>query len=294
MTKKDDSEYYSGFHTFTFTEKAWYEHLWEYCKGIPREAGTFATVVVSMWAVAEVFMRASGQRVPVDELALPILVLAFAVLLYRTYRAKADYVPEALVGESEAARSIFRKQKCGWSAALAKRLIEDRIQEADGVLYRIDKGSEFIVPTHMDYYDYVDWLRTRPELILRMVKSAALLCTQEVPAAIGATRGENDLPALKREVVALVAMYESAKNMEVEWHRVVPPEDCENIHEMVYGWTIPIRKGVHNFLEVLDALSKVNRRALKKGAVSMPSFNIEFEEPENIDEFCRRIDEMPK
>lgn len=244
-----------------------------------------------MWAVAEVVMRASGERVPLDELAIPILVLAFALLLYRTYCAKRDYVPDALVGESEAVKSIFRKQKCGWSAALAKRMLEERIQEADAAMERIDKGSEFIAPRHMEYDDYVDWLQTRPELMLRMVRSAALLCTQEVPIALGATKGEDDLPALKREVVALAATYESAKNVEIEWHGVVPPDDFLDLHQMVYGWTSPIRNGVRSFIEVLDTLAKVDRRELKKGTASVPSFNIVFEKPDNIDEFCRRLNE---
>lgn len=240
MTEDDKSNQYFGSHTFSFTEKTWYEHLWEYCKGIPNGLSTFATVVVSMWAVAEVIMRASGERVPLDELAIPILVLAFAVLLYRTYCSKRDYVPDALVGESESTKSIFRKQKSGWNFALAKRILEERIQEADAAMERIDKGSEFIAPRHMNYDDYVEWLQTRPELMLRMVRSAALLCTQEVPVALGSTEGEGDLPALKREVLALAAMYENAKDVEIEWHGVVPPDEFKHVHEMVYGWTTPM------------------------------------------------------
>lgn len=279
MTEDDDNDHYTGSHTFEFTEKAWYEHIWEYCKGIPNELITFATVVVSIWAVAEVVMMASDERVPLDELAIPILVVAFAVVFYRTYVTKRDYVPDALAGESEATKSIFRKQKCGWNSALAKRMLEDRIRETDAAMDRIDKGSEFIAPTHMNYDDYVAWLQTRPELMLRMVRSAALLCTQELPVAIGSTKGENDLAALKREVLALAAMCESAKDVEVEWHGVVPPEEFANVHEMVYGWTNPIRNGVRSFLEVLNSLAKIDRREIKKGTASPPSFNIVFEKP---------------
>lgn len=288
---EEDSNQYSSEHTISFTEKAWYENVWEYCKEIPNELSTFATVVVSMWAVAEVVMRASGERVSLDKLAIPILVLAVAVLLYRTYRSKREYVPDALVGESETTKSIFRKQKCGWSAALAKRMLEERIQEADAAMERIDKGSEFIAPTHMDDDDYFKWLQTRPELMLRMVRSAALLCTQEVPVALSSMKDEGDLPVLKREVLALAAMYESAKDAEAEWHGVIPPDEFADIHEMVYGWTTPIRNGVRSFLEVLDTLAKIDRRALKKGTASVPSFNIVFEEPKNIDEFSRRLDQ---
>lgn len=35
------------------------------------------------------------------------------------------------------------------------------------------KGSEFIEPKHMDDDDYFEWLQTRPELMFRMMRSAA-------------------------------------------------------------------------------------------------------------------------
>lgn len=71
---------------------------------------------------------------------------------------------------------------------------------------------------------------------------------------------------------------------------MVPPDEFADIHEMVYGWTTPIRNGVRSFLEVLDTLAKTDRRALKKGTASVPSFNVVFEKPENIDDFSRRLD----
>lgn len=290
MGNDNDRVEYAGEHTFSFTEKTWSEHAWEYCKGIPNEFGTFATVVVSTWAVAEVVMRASGESVPLNELATPILALAFAILLYRTYCSKRDYVPAALIGESEATKSIFRKQKCGWNAALAKHMLEDRIQGADAAMERIEKGSEFIAPKLVEYDEYVRWLQTRPELTLRMVRSAAQLCTQELPLVLGSTRSERDLSDLKREVQTLAAVYESAKAVESEWHAVVPPNELKDIHEMMHGWTIPIRSGVHSFLNVLDTLANIDRRSLKIGTASVPSFKIVFEKPENIDELTRRLE----
>lgn len=39
--KEDAANYqYSSQHTISFTEKAWYEHAWEFCKEIPNEFST--------------------------------------------------------------------------------------------------------------------------------------------------------------------------------------------------------------------------------------------------------------
>lgn len=58
---------------------------------------------------------------------------------------------------------------------------------------------------------------------------------------------------------------------------------------MCYGWSKPIRQGVNKFVEILDELASLDRKNLKSGAVVPPSFNIEFDAPENIDEFIRRL-----
>ena len=276
----------------TFSEKTWYEDWWDYFKWLSGQIDTFAAVAISSWAVSEVLMAASDHRVPIEDLALPVLVLATVVALYRAYRKKSGYVPASLVGESATSKGIFRKQKCGWNAALARQMLEERLQAADAALRRIEKGSEFIGPRQMDYNDYVVWLQMRPEMVLRMVRSAALLCTQEVPIAICSTKGEDDLVGLKREIVALSAIYECAKEAEVEWHEVVPPDEFREVHEMVYGWTQPIRNGVHRFLDILDELANVDRKTLKLGTASLPSFEIVFEKPDNLNEFSRRLDQI--
>ncbi|MFB4202649.1 hypothetical protein KBTX_01651 [wastewater metagenome] len=289
MTASKDDGQYSGSHKISFTEKRWYEHGWDYCTWLPQQLGTFASVAISLWAVAEVLMVASGRRVSIDELAVPILVVAIIVVLYRAYSAKHEYVPAPLHGESKAVKDIFQKQRCGWNAALAKQMLEDRLEEADGALSRIDKGAEYIPPQKLEYDEYLTWLQTRPEVVLRMVHSAALLCTQEIPVAIGSAKDEEALPELRREVEALSSLYTCAKDAEVEWHGVLPPEDFEGVHEMMYGWTQPIRKGVHQFLGVLAELESVDRKALKKGIASLPAFSIVFESPPNIEEFSRRV-----
>lgn len=184
MAEDRDDGLYSGSHTFSFTEKTWYEHVWEYCKKMPAEIGVFAALVISTGAIAEVISRASGEYVSIEELAGPILLFSSTVLLYRMYRSKRDYVPNALVGESEAVKYIFVKQKCGWNAALAKRMLEDRIRNVDASMERINRGAEFIEPRKVDRSCYIDWLQSRPESLTRMIRSVALMCTQEVPIVV--------------------------------------------------------------------------------------------------------------
>lgn len=102
---------------------------------------------------------------------------------------------------------------------------------------------------------------------------------------------EGDLPALKQELVALTLMYEKARDMEVEWRQLVPPDELLDIHEMARGWSTPIRNGIRDFLEVLSVLESVDRHKVKKGEIVLPSFNIVFDPPENVGEFNRRVSE---
>lgn len=67
--------------------------------------------------------------------------------------------------------------------------------------------------------------------MLRLVHSAMTLCTADVPAAMDRTTSEEDLPALRDEIEALSEAYSAAKDLEVECHRLVPPEGFDTIHE---------------------------------------------------------------
>lgn len=189
-------------------------------------------------------------------------------------------------------KKIFRKQQCGWNIELAKQMLEERIKESEATLNRIKKGTKFIKPKEIEYQDYIIWLRTRPEIIERLLKSTTSLCIKELPSIIAKTTSEDELQNLKSEIEALEDLFESVKNSEIECHEIIPPEEFESLHEMTYGWTDPIRDGIKQLIDILNKIANIDKEKLINGTVKVPSLIIEIDGPQNIDEFCRRIEDI--
>ncbi len=75
---------------------------------------------------------------------------------------------------------------------------------------------------------------------------------------------------------------------------VIPQELLVEAHEMTYGWTDPIREGINKFTSILHELSTLDKKVLKAKTVEAPTFNIDFPKPKNVEEFCKRLDEIEK
>lgn len=279
-------------HNFTYTEKRWYEFLREYAKRLPGVLNIFIATIISLWAIAEILMVVTNNRVSLRYFVLPVILLALVVSMYKAYLIQKQYVPEYLKSESEKTQQIYRKQKCGWQFKIAMQMLVERIQATEATLDRIKRGTEFVKPNEMDYQNYIDWLCIRPEVMLRLLQSVSLICTKDLPSILATTKSESDLKYLRNEIEALANMYEIAKNLELECHEILPPEKLKSVHEMTYGWTDPIRKGVQHFLEILNDLSNIDRKQIKDGKIPALSFEIVFEVPENISEYRKRINEI--
>lgn len=281
---------HSGEHNIQFTEKRWYEAVLDFFRFLPAEAPTFATLVVTLWALAEVIMAAAGNRAPVVTFAISVLVIAAMVTGLRAYGRFKNYVPTALQSEAVQVQQIFRKQRCGWQLALTRLMLNNRISSAEIELDRVIRGAAFIPPQQLKSPEYFSWLTSRPEAIQRLVHSVAVLCTQDLPGVVAGVRDEGGLARLKVEVDALAALYSHAKDFEIECHEIVPPEPFEDAHKMTHGWTQTIRSGVAEFLTILDKLASLDAKALQAGTIEPPSFNITFDAPDNLDEFSRRLE----
>lgn len=287
---KDDG-IYSEEHTVSFSEKRWYEHLRDFGRFLPGEIVAFITLVISLWGVTEVMAQIVNNPVPLKDLVLPVLAVSSIVITYKAYSKYRSYVPDLLRDESKIVQQIFWKQKCGWQFALARQMMRERIQEHESTLARIESGAEFIPPKTIPSDGYLAWLNKRPETVIRLIRSVAIQCTSELPRCLAQASSEEHLGEVKRRVLALVNLYEQAKDFEMECHQIVPPEAFANVHEMTYGWTEPIREGVQEFMRILEKLSSIDVKMLKAGAVEPPSFSIMFEPPSNLDEFCKRLGE---
>lgn len=283
---------YAEQHSFTFTKTTWHERILRLASHIPKQIPLFAAVTASFWGVSEVLSEVSGEKLSLKDLAIPALLTALAVATYRAFKEYAAYVPDALSPESKTAKAIYRRRKPGWQFALAREMLLRRLSGFDRTLNRAETGSQFIRPVHMSGADYLTWLRGQPEILIRLVHAVAVQCTAECPRAIGMTKDEDDLFTLKSAVDQLAILYEEAAKFELEVRSVVPPDELIKIHQMIFGWSSPIRKGMVKFLEVLEAISSLNVQRVLSGKDLIPDFKIEFLPPDNLNEFTRAIDSV--
>lgn len=243
-------------------------------------------------AFARVLIVIADNSVSIKSYALFVFVFSIAVTMYRAYLNQKQFVPEPLKSESLKTQKIFRKQQCGWNAKLAKQMLEERTKESEATLNRIKKGTKFIKPREIEYKDYIVWLRTRPKIMDRLLKSATFLCIKKLPSIIAETTSEKELQDLKDGIEALEELFKSVKNSEIECHEIIPPKKFESVHKMTYGWTDPIRDGIKQLIDILNKIANIDREKIKNGKVKVPSLIITIEEPQNLDEFCKRLEDI--
>lgn len=236
--------------------------------------------------------KIGGEQITLGILAAPALLTAFVVSAYKAFLKYRAWVPEALTSESNATQAIFRNGKSGWQFALTGQMLTERLAASDRTLNRVALGSEFLAPKRLALEEYSQWLQDRPETLLRLVRSVAIQCTSELPAILASTRSADQLADLKSGAVQLAALYKFAADFEVDCHSVQPPEPFDELHKMTYGWSEPIRNGIRDFMAILAQLAAIDRKALKAGKVAVPTFNIEFKSPPNIDDFSRKLESL--
>jgi hypothetical protein len=283
---------YSGDHEFTFTELRWYERILPVLLALKSEIPSFLASLVALWGVSELVMVAADNRISIQSIAYPVLLVAITVSLYRGIAKYNSYVPDSLLSAGKTSQSIFRQQRCGWQFALASEMLSDEINRTDKVLYKLRRGVQFLEPMYMKEEEYVDWLREQPELLLRLVRAAAYSCTNELPRILSNTKSETDIEKLKQGVEGLLSLYKSIETFERRCHQVMPSEKYEDIHTMILDWANPIKDGIHEFAGILAGLSRIDRDAIKLGEVPNTTFRIKFANPSNIDDFIVKVDEI--
>lgn len=276
-------------HSVSFNSIAWYERVRRVTSYLPEQIPLFAAVTASFWGVAEVLSEIAGEVLPLRTLAGPALLTAFVVALYRAVRSYMDYVPEALISETESCRKIYRGGSLGWQFALANEMLKERIERLNRVLRRIDNGAQFIFPRHLAGAQYLTWLKERPEVLLRLVRSITMQCTLELPEILARTSKEADLVELRDSVEQLALLYEEAIEFELSVRGVKPLEELTEAHRMMFGWSSPLREGISDFLDILVKISRFDAKRHKEAVDEIPSFSMEFKSIPNIDEFLEAI-----
>jgi hypothetical protein len=174
-------------------------------------------------------------------------------------------------------------------------MLWNRVRPVDAELERIRRGAEFVHPKRLPNKEYFEWLRSRPDAITRLIHAVTAQCTCDVPLAIGTAMSEDQLKDMSVQIQALSDLYETTALFERECHAIVPPEDFEKVHEMTHGWTDAIREGVHQFIGIATELGQLDKKQIKdakSGRAELPTFTIKFDSPENMDNFCARLDEV--
>jgi hypothetical protein len=110
-----------------------------------------------------------------------------------------------------------------------------------------------------------------------------------LPSILAVTREEADLVELKESVEQLALLYEEAIKFELSVRGVKPPDDLEEVHKMAYGWSNPVRDGISEFVDVLDAISDIDVKRIAAGTDEIPTFEVTFSPPPNVDAFRRAL-----
>lgn len=286
---------YTSEHSIKFSEKTVRNHIVGYSKYILHEVPAMIALSLSLWGLASIGSHITDREITLRGLAIPVLLVSFVIGVYKSYARYRRYTPEILLNESEKAKEIFRLQRCGWQYSLAEELIDSRFKKIDLYLQRLSSGSEFVPPRIISDDEYIDWLQERPSILMRLIESVSLQCTQDIPSCLGDITDESGLVELKDSVFALVKLYDQAKIFELESREIVPPDRFTSIHELIYGWTDPIRLGMVEFVGVLKELGALSRRDVKRikaGSGRLPEFLIEFHAPNNIDEFVNKMHKL--
>jgi hypothetical protein len=217
------------------------------------------------------------------------LGIGFLGALFRCIHVYRNSVPSGLELESANAHKIAFSRKHYWEYALAFELVKSRIQKIDRNLEDVICNRTHIKITKtMSVDQYIDWLQTRPENLVRIVAVAKQLLIFDLIEAIHADESnEVDYPNLIRVVDLIRDVYQSAYEFEVEGRKIKIPEGFEVVHEIQAGWVSVIRDGFHQMLDILQSVA-----TREKGDLSPLDKTIVFEEPPRIDEFGDELDKI--
>lgn len=289
-SKNKNGQYWSE-HKLIFTEKKWYEHTKEYLKILLSETPTFIALIVSIWAFTEILMDIAGDRISTYRLFIFTALIALVFISYKSTSRFLNKFPETIKNESEASKKIVWWQKSGWQCNLTRQILSERFESIEITLQRISSGAHYLPPKIIPFEDYIEWLKSRVTVLERLINAVTIQCTQELPGVLGQIRNETDLKILLQSIDNLEVLYRTAKDFEVESHQIIPPVQFKAVHEMTFGWSNPIRSGINELLLILKQIVDYDYKS-PQNAEEVLSFNIIFKAPENVEEFCKRLDSI--
>lgn len=287
---EEDNDVNRGEQSLTYM--SWYGHLedgfiscWK--RFLIYFIGSFGV----FWGVIEAISFFYQQSLGLNNIAILIAIL-FVCFIGSLVRSVYDYmniIPAGLENESKNTHKIVRSKRHYWEYALAYELMKSRIEKIDEDIDNIQNNRVHIKVTHsMGMEDYIQWLNTRPENLLRIVATAEQLMIFDLVKAMSYQDGEElDLSKLVKVVGLIKSSYENALDFEIEGRKIIIPEGFELIHSIQFEWISVIRD---SFYQMLTVLKSVSDRA--KEDRSPVEATIVFEEPPRVDEFCEELERL--
>ena len=110
-----------------------------------------------------------------------------------------------------------------------------------------------------------------------------------MPSVLAKPLDQSFLTDLKDSVAQLCSLYEATLQFELESRTACPTEKFETVNEMTYGWSNPIRDGIHEFLTVLKQIAEINPKTIKQSDAPPPTFSIKLNTPPNISLFSKEL-----
>lgn len=198
-------------------------------------------------------------------------------------------IRKGLENESTKAQKVAFSQKPFWEYALAYELLKTRISKIDQELDDVLNNRIHIKVTKtMDAIQYIEWMKTRPENLLRLVDVSKQLLIFDLLESIHAGEDNNvDIYKLIRVVDLVKNAYKNAYEFEIEGREIKVPEGFCLVHEIQSGWASVIRDG---FVQMLGLLLSVSKR--EKDDFSPLQETITFGSPPRMDEFLLEMERI--
>lgn len=291
MENENDNDNVRNEGSSVLTYMPWYEHVKDFSLSqwesmLVYWVGLFGVFWGLIEALSFFYPALNLSNIFVLSSGLSIVLISS---LFRRIHVYRNSVPEGLEHETLKVQKISFSKKQYWEYALAYELVKSRIKKIDRNLEDVIGNRIHIKVTKtMSAEQYIDWLQTRPENLLRIVAVAKQLLIFDLIEAIHANESnEVDYHNLIRVIELIKGAYKSAYDFEVEGREIKIPEGFEVVHEIQASWVSVIRDGFHQMLEVLQSVATRD-----KGDFSPLDKTIIFEEPERIDEFGEELDKI--
>ncbi|MPQ76134.1 hypothetical protein [Hydrogenovibrio sp. JE_KL2] len=269
----------------------WYQKLIEFIKQQWKKISLYLLSWFSvLWLTVEV-LNFFYPKISLNShiVLLGILAVSFLVAVVHSFLEYKRHIPLGLENESIQVHKIVRVKKPFWEYALAYELLRERIEFIDQALDDVLNNRVHIkISRVMDIEEYMQWLVTRPENLIKMVEVSKTLLISDLVQAIHPDEGrEVNYTDVIRVADLIKDLYTNLYEFEIEGRTIQVPDGFEFVHQIQSGWATVIRDAFHQMLEVLLTVSRRD-----KGDLSPINGTITFEEPPKIQEYHDELERL--